>query len=91
MAISVVNRVAASALRGEVVLVTLDATDQAKLQYLAVGQLCTAVTSLKKGYILSVDTLGNTFQIDPQYPSSTFDNGTAGLLAVGDTINITTP
>jgi len=90
MAIAVTNRVVASALNGEVVLVTLDATDQAKLPTILVGQLCQCVTSLKTGYVCSVDTLGNTFQVKPKYPSSSFDNGTAGELAVGDSINITT-
>ena len=90
MAISITNRVAASALRGQVVLVTVDATDQAKLASLVVGQLCTAVTSLKTGYVYSVDTLGNSFKIKPTLPSTTFDNGTSGELAVGDAINITT-
>lgn len=90
MAISVTQRTAASALRGEVVQVTLDSTDQAKLPNIVVGQLCQAVTSLKTGYVDSVDYLGNSFQIQPTYPSSSFDNGTAGELAVGDIINITT-
>lgn len=91
MAVAVTNQVAASALRGEVVLVTLNATDRAKLSSLAVGQLCTCVTSLKTGYILSIDLYGNTLQIKPTLPSNTFDNGTSGELAVGDAINITTP
>jgi hypothetical protein len=90
MAITITNRVASSALRGEVVEVTVDSTDQAKLGSLAIGQLCTAVTSLKTGYVYSIDTLGNSFKIKPKYPSSTFDNGTAGILAVSDVINITT-
>jgi hypothetical protein len=90
MAISVTNRTAASALRGEVVMITLDATDRAKLSSLAIGQLCTAITSLKTGYISAIDLLGNSFQVKPTYPSSTFDNGTLGEFAVGDGINITT-
>lgn len=90
MAIIVTNRTASSALRGEVVIVTLDATDQAKLPNIVAGQLCTAITSLKTGYVTSVDTLGNTFKITPKNPSVTFDNGTSGELAVGDIINITT-
>jgi len=90
MAITVTQRTTASALNGQCALITLNATDQAKLVNIIVGQLCTAITSLKKGYVASVDTLGNTFLVRPQYPSSAFDNGTAGVFANGDIINITT-
>ena len=87
--ISITNQIAASALRGECVQVTLNATDRAKLPNITVGMLAQAVTSLKIGYVSYVDILGNSLQIKPINPASTFDNGTQGELAVGDVINLT--
>lgn len=89
MAVSVTNRVAASALPGEVVMITLDATDKAKLPTIITGMQAQAITSLKIGYVSAVDVYGSSFQVRPRYPSTAFDNGTPGVFIVGDGINLT--
>lgn len=83
------NRVASSALRGEGVMVTLDATETLSvLPSLTNGQKCTNGNS-KVGYIYSVDYLGRSFIVVPANPDLQFDSSTTpGVLAVGETLTI---
>ena len=82
------NRVAAPALNGMGVIVTLDATDSAALlPILAVGTRATVGQNI--GYVCRVDTYGNSFEVNPRTVKSRFDSTTTpGQLAVSATITI---
>lgn len=88
MAIAV-NRVASSAQRGEGVMVTLNDSDMLNvLPTLTKGQKCTNGNS-KVGYIASLDYLGRSFIVSPDYPTTYFDSSaTPAVLAVGETLTI---
>lgn len=85
---TITNTLAASALNGEAVQVSLDSTHRANLATLAVGTEVTSVASSKKGIVVEVDVPGTTFIVAPNNQSARFD-GTAvpGILSVGETIS----
>lgn len=89
MATSVTNRVAAPALRGQAVKVTLDSTDAANLANFTVGQTCTCGSTSKVGYIYSIDVYGMSFLVTPNTPDAKFDSTATGILSVSETISIT--
>lgn len=82
------NRVAAPALEGQGVLVTLDTTDSAAiLPTLLVGSKAT--TGQNVGYICRVDSLGKTFEVNPTIKANRWDSSsTPGQLAVGAVVTI---
>ena len=87
MATTITNRKAASALRGQNVVVSCDATDAAKLANLTVGQACTI--SGNTGRIGELFLGGVTFLISPLNQVARFDStSTPGQLANGETITI---
>jgi hypothetical protein len=86
---SVTNRIAASAQRGEGVMVSLNDSDALNvLPTLTKGQKCTNGNS-KVGYIAELDYLGRSFIVSPDYLTSFFDSSaTPAVLAVGETLTI---
>jgi hypothetical protein len=82
------NRVAAPALAGQGVLVTLDATDSAALlPILAVGTRATVGQNI--GTVCKVDALGKTFEVNPLTSRAYWEStSTPGQLAVSATITI---
>jgi len=86
---TVTNRVAAPALKGQGVKVTLDSTDtEDTLSGITAGDTVTADTSTKTGVVYSVDYEGNSFIVSPLMDNDYFDDTTAGVLAVGDTLTV---
>lgn len=86
---TVTNRVAAQALRGQAVVVTLDGSETTnKLPSLSVGQTCTIGSSSKTGRISEIPFGGNVFLVTPLMPNNRFDSTTSGYLAVSETITI---
>lgn len=83
---TVTNRVAASALRGQGVRVSLDATDSANLATMVIGTVCTASGSSKTGTIAEIDTKGNSFLVIPISPATRFDGTLVGQLAASVTV-----
>lgn len=84
---TVVNQVSASALRGQNVVVSCNATDAAKLSGFTVGQACTI--SGNSGRIAELFLGGTTFLIAPLNQGNRFDSsGTPGVLAATTTITI---
>jgi hypothetical protein len=83
---TVTNQVAASALRGQGVRVTLSAADSANLATMVLGTFCTASGSSKTGTIVSIDTFGNSFVVSPISPATRFDGTAAGQLAAAVTV-----
>ena len=86
MATVVTNQIAAPALRGQSVKVTLDAADSANLATMLLGATCTASGSSNTGTIVSIDRLGNSFQITPISPALRFDGTAVGQLAAAVTV-----
>lgn len=85
----VTNTVAASALRGQGVKVTLSQSESVTyLSTLLKGQSCTISQSSNEGVIDSVDYDGNSFIVVPKMPSKRFDGATTGVLSVNDTVSI---
>lgn len=89
--ISVTNRKASQALRGEDVVVTLDATDQANLSSILPGQACSISGVAVYGTVARVDSYGISFEVSPLQPNLDFASTTKpGFLAASETIVITT-
>ena len=88
MATTLTNKIASSALNGEVVEVSLDSSERANLPYLIIGSEVTSVNSGRKGTIVQVDTYGTTFKVAPNTQSSRFDGTSAGILSVGDEVSV---
>lgn len=89
MAISVTNRIAQPALRGDVPAVNLNATDQAQLPNITVGMRAT-LGSGAVGSVIRVDLFGNSFMVAPLLPSGNMaSSSTPGILAVGETVSLT--
>lgn len=86
MATTVTNRVAAPALRGQAVKVTLDSTDSAELATMVLGTICTASGSSNTGTIVSIDVEGNSFMVSPIQPDKRFDGSVSGQLAESVTV-----
>jgi len=88
MSVQITNRKASQALRGQAVLVTLDATDSAQLVNFNQGMICTHDSTGKTGTINRVDYKGNSFSVNPIQPDKDF--GIYGYLAVSDTVTVST-
>lgn len=87
MATTITNTLAASALKGQNVVVTCSAADAAKLPNLTVGQTCTI--SGNTGRVGELFFGGTTFLIAPNNQATRFDSSsTPGLLASGTAITI---
>ena len=84
---TVTNQVAAPALRGQAVKITLDATDSANLATMVLGTVCTAAGSSNTGTIVSIDTKGNSFKVSPTSPAGRFDGSVVGQLAAAVTVS----
>lgn len=89
-----VNRVAASAFRGEAALCTLNGSDSVtQIPQLIEGQQCIITSSGAKGTVTRIDTFGHTFNVKPNRPEQTLGTGTAPNLtntfAVNDSVTVT--
>jgi len=85
----VTNTVAASALRGQGVKVTLSQAETVTyLGTIQEGQQCTISQSSNQGIVYSVDYDGNSFIVVPKQPNNRFDGATTGILSVNDTVSI---
>jgi hypothetical protein len=85
--LALTNQVASQALRGQNTKVTLSAADAANLSSLSVGMLCQGNTFSAKGYIYSIDSVGNSFEIIPAQPDFYF--GAEGYLKSSVTVTVT--
>jgi hypothetical protein len=85
--ITLTNQVASQALRGENTKVTLSAADAANLSSLSVGMLCQGSGFSAKGYIYSIDSVGNSFEVIPAQPDFYF--GGEGYLKSTVTVTVT--
>lgn len=89
--VTVTNRKAAEALRGEGVVVTLNAADQSNLASILPGQACSISGVAVYGTIARVDSYGISFEVSPLQPNLDFASPTKpGFLAASETIVITT-
>lgn len=85
--LALTNQVASQALRGENTKVTLSAADAANLSSLSVGMLCQGSSFSAKGYIYSIDSVGNSFEVIPAQPDFYF--GAEGYLKSTVTVTVT--
>jgi hypothetical protein len=85
--LTLTQQVASQALRGENTKVTLSTADAANLSSLSVGMLCQGNTFSAKGYIYSIDSVGNSFEIIPAQPDFYF--GAEGYLKSSVTVTVT--
>jgi hypothetical protein len=87
---SITNTVAAPALRGQGVKVTLDTDIQTTLDSLVIGQVVTVDADGNTGTVYSIDSFGNSFMVIPIQPDKRFDGitPTPGNLYVNDTITL---
>jgi hypothetical protein len=83
---TVTNQIAAPALRGQGVKVTLNAADSANLATMLIGATCTASGSSNVGTIVSIDIFGNSFKVSPVSPAGRFDGTAVGQLAAAVTV-----
>ena len=86
-AVSFTNQVASQALRGQNVIVTLDASDSANLSQIQVGMECKEFSFSTLGYVSSVDYYGHSFEITPLQPDFVF--GGEGYLPASASIEVT--
>lgn len=84
---TVTNQIAAPALRGQGVKVTLNAADSANLATMVLGTVCTASGSSNTGTIISIDKYGNSFEVSPISPATRFDGTAQGQLAAAVTVS----
>jgi hypothetical protein len=89
--ISITNQVASQALRGQNVKITVDlSTQSAEFAQLQVGQLCENVNGGADGYIYSIDTYGNSFEVAPIAPNFSMQNGSdPGYFSQGTDLDVT--
>lgn len=85
--LALTNQVDSQALRGENTKVTLSSADAANLSSLSVGMLCQGSTFSAKGYIYSIDSVGNSFEVIPAQPDFYF--GAEGYLKSTVTVTVT--
>jgi hypothetical protein len=84
------NRLAQPAIKGQSVLITLNAAESASvLPVLAVGQAATSATSTATGIIDFVDTLGHQFRVKPIQQNTQINSGTTNTMANLELITIT--
>lgn len=87
MSLTVTNQVASQALRGQSVIVSLDASDAANLSSLQIGMECQEDAFSTIGYISSIDLYGHSFEVSPVEPDKVF--GGEGYLPASSSITIT--
>lgn len=88
--INATNQVAASAIKGESVMVTLNGAESLSvLPVLAVGQLATNNSNSATGYIDFIDTYGHSFSVSPKQPNTQFNTGTTNTLGAAELITVT--
>ncbi len=85
---TVTNRKVSTANRGSAVIVTLDATDAAKLPDMTIGQAATVGSTSKVGYISSIDLYGTSFKVIPKTPDARWDSTATALLSVSEVITL---
>lgn len=86
------NQISSQALRGQNVKITVDLSTQlAEFTQLQVGQYCENDDSLFIGYVYSIDTFGNTFEISPAAPNLNMSGGpnAPGYFLAGIVCNVT--
>lgn len=90
MALQVTNQIAAPALRGQAVKVSLNQAETvADLPLLTVGMTAGVVSSGFTGKIVSIDRYGTSFLVAPDSPAGNLSSAsTPGILAVSELINI---
>ena len=85
--VSFTNRVASQALRGQDVIVALDATDSAKLSSISVGQQASISATSIYGVVSEIDSYGHSFHVTPIQPDFSFASPTkAGYLKASETV-----
>lgn len=90
MSLQCTNTTAYPALRGGAVLVTLTGAESlSKLPQIVVGYKATMGSTANVGYVSSVDTLGNSFEISPANPDQRFESIEKGYLSANELITIT--
>jgi hypothetical protein len=90
--ISISNTVASQALRGQNVKITVDlATQSAEFLQINIGDVCVDNNSgTYFGYVYSIDTYGNSFEVCPVQPNVSFISGTIpGYFVSGEFVDIT--
>lgn len=91
MATNFTNRRDSQSLKGQAVLVTLNASDSANLYLLRKGQLATNNSSGKTGTVGAIDVYGHSFWVSPIQPERDFASASVyGYLAVNETVIINT-
>ena len=85
--LALTNQVASQALRGQNTKVTLSAADSANLSSLREGMQCQGITFSSLGYIYSIDSVGNSFEVIPAQPDLYF--GAEGYLKSSVTVTVT--
>lgn len=89
MSIAVTNRIAAPALRGQAVKVSLTGTDiTTDLPNITVGMIASMSSTSNTGKVISVDTYGSSFEVIPTSPAGRFESSTPGYLAVSESITL---
>jgi hypothetical protein len=78
---TITNQIAAPALRGQGVKVTLNTPILSVSPALTLGATCTAGGSSNVGTIARIDTFGNSFIVNPNNPAGSFSGSLAGQLA----------
>lgn len=85
--LTLTQQVASQALRGQNTKVTLSTADAANLSSLSVGMQCQGNTFSALGYIYSIDSVGNSFEVIPAQPDFYF--GAEGYLKSSVTVTVT--
>lgn len=84
--ISILNKVASQALRGQNIKITVDLSAQSvEFNQLKVGQL---LDSGGGGVVYSIDTYGNTFEICPLQPNFNLSDAANGYFAADASVDI---
>ena len=74
------NQIYSQALRGQNAKVTVDPfTYSSEFSQLKVGQICT-IGGVESGFIYSVDSYGNSFEICPLQPNFSLSTNSSGYL-----------
>jgi hypothetical protein len=85
--LTLTNQIASQALRGQNTKVTLSTADAANLSSLREGMRCQGSTFSALGYIYSIDSVGNSFEVIPAQPDFYF--GAEGYLKSTVTVTVT--
>lgn len=85
--LTLTNQIASQALRGQNTKVTLSTADAANLSSLREGMQCQGSTFSALGYIYSIDSVGNSFEVIPAQPDFYF--GAEGYLKSTVTVTVT--